>query len=240
MAHYIITGTSAGLGGRLAEVLLRRGHRVSGAARRAVDIRHPKYRHFQADLMDLAGLEPLVRSLLSEEDPESREPLCLINNAASPEPLAMTESETWPEVAGQIQLNLTVPLLLTGAFLRLTKPFSCRRQVVMVSSGLATLPLAGLGGYAASKAGLEHFVRCLRLECASMINPPDLAVVNPGMMDTVMQEKIRQTDPAGFPSAGLFSRARESGRIRPADTVAEFLADRLEQPKAWTDEPWVL
>ena len=103
----------------------------------------------------------------------------------------------------------------------------------MVSSGLSTHPMGGLSGYAATKAGLEQFVRCLNLEVTHSLTPFQAIVVNPGMMDTEMQTQISQSDPNQFPSYEIFAKAKASGKIIPPAVSASNIVDLIDNEETW-------
>lgn len=70
-----------------------------------------------------------------------------------------------------------------------------RRQgnIVVVSSNAATTPRTGMAAYAASKAALTQFTRCLGLELAPL--GIRCNIVSPGSTDTAMQRQLwRQED----------------------------------------------
>ena len=58
----IVTGTSSGIGEKVARQLLQRGWEVIGIARRAVTMDSPGYTHCTLDLADVARLTPASRS----------------------------------------------------------------------------------------------------------------------------------------------------------------------------------
>ena len=97
------------------------------------------------------------------------------------------------EIVRNIQINLTAPAVLLSGFIRHTQNWKMRKLVLNISSGAAVRPYFGWSAYCASKAGLEHFSRCAALEQKSRENPVTILSINPGVIDTSMQEKIRKT-----------------------------------------------
>src|SRR5215210_259386 len=79
----IVTGTSSGIGEKVARQLLQRGWEVIGISRRAMAMETPSYAHCSLDLADVAqltpGLETQVRSRLRDGGVTR---LALVNNAA--------------------------------------------------------------------------------------------------------------------------------------------------------------
>jgi benzil reductase ((S)-benzoin forming) len=61
--------------------------------------------------------------------------------------------ETDPrEYRASVLLNAAAPLILGDAFLRAGRHLSCRRQLVLLSSGAAQRPYPGVAAYGAAKA----------------------------------------------------------------------------------------
>lgn len=62
--------------------------------------------------------------------------------------------------------------------------------IVTISSNAATTPRAGMSAYAASKAAVTQFTRCLALELAE--HGVRVNIVSPGSTDTAMQQAMWQ------------------------------------------------
>src|SRR5215210_6700929 len=79
----IVTGTSSGIGEKVAQQLLQRGWEVIGIARRAAAIDTPGYAHCALDLGDVAGLTArLDKQVASRIRAGDLTRLALVNNAA--------------------------------------------------------------------------------------------------------------------------------------------------------------
>jgi 3-oxoacyl-[acyl-carrier protein] reductase len=121
MSTLIITGTRKGLGRALAEHFLAKGWSVAGCSRRATDLSHPAYRHFQIDVADEPAVAAMVRAVAKEFGGID----ALINNAgiASMNPLALTPGST---VRGVMETNVL------GSFLFLRE---CAKRMMRAKSG---------------------------------------------------------------------------------------------------------
>jgi 3-oxoacyl-[acyl-carrier protein] reductase len=110
----------------------------------------------------------------------------LVNNAGviSSAPLDQLSLEEWTRI---LNTNLTSAFLCTRAVLRVMIP---RRRGVIVNttSVIAWRGRAGYAHYAASKAGLIGFTRCLALE----LGPHGIRInaVAPGIVDTPMPRTV--------------------------------------------------
>jgi len=89
-------------------------------------------------------------------------------------------------------------------------------DVLFISSGAAQHPLSGLSAYSTTKAGLEMFARCLSKE------EPEVKVltINPGTMDTHMQDRMKSVDEADCPDVQLFRDFRAAGKLVAPSIVA--------------------
>jgi len=94
---------------------------------------------------------------------------------------ASLENEASDDVSRQMLLNLQAPMELTR---RLVPHFVQGAHVVMLSSTLAHRPAPGRAAYAATKAGIEGYVRAAALE----LGPRGVSVngIAPGVVDTDM------------------------------------------------------
>jgi len=222
----IVTGTSAGIGRALAELLLDRGWDVVGISRRSVDLGRPGYRHLEYDLADIGGFETgLGPGLLSELAARSYDRIGLVNNAAG---VGQMRPLTGWDPAAQLALyalNVVAPSWLMGWLAR-TVPADRSLRIVNVSSGASRASFPGLGDYGSSKAALRH----LGATFASEHEGRDLAVTSyePGVVETAMQETARAQSPADFPSQPLFVQFARSGRAATPAQAVPPIADFLE------------
>jgi len=230
----IVTGTSSGIGRAVADELLRRDWTVVGVSRRPVGFEHPGYQHLILDLRDLAAL---ASRLESELGPTLGAPtwrrIGLVNNAATADPLEPLERVDPVELNHILGLNLVAPIWLMGLVVRRGRPEAALR-IVNVSSGAATQPFPGLGGYAAAKAALRMAGMVLAVELASPLRPEgaraDAAILSyePGIVDTEMQTTARSRSPAAFPWVGMFTGFARDGQLIPPSGPAGEIADFLD------------
>ena len=94
-------------------------------------------------------------------------------------------------------------------------------RVITISSGAAKRPLHGWSSYCVSKAGLDMWTRCLAEE-GEPENISALAIA-PGIVDTGMQDEIRQADESSFPLLQNFIDYYKNGDLTNPDDVAQKL-----------------
>lgn len=212
MPTALVTGGSAGLGRALAAALVAAGWDV------VIDGRDPDRleaaaaqtgaRGVPGDVTDATHREQLARAVADTGRLD-----LLVNNASTlgPTPLPVLATLR-PEALDEIWLtNVAAPLALTQTVLPLLS--ASGGVLVNISSDAAVEHYEGWGGYAASKAALDHLTLTLAAE------NPGLAAyaVDPGDMRTAMHQ-------AAFPGEDI------SDRPLPETVVPRLLALVAQRP----------
>lgn len=226
MLHAIITGVSQGLGEALAFELLGRGAQVLGVGRSSsARLANARYRFVRCDLAQAAMLPAMLEPAFSAIASEHPSSVCLINNAATLDPVGVLGTTEADHITTSITVNLTAPIVLANVFCRVFTDDAIERRIVNVSSGAAQRAIPGESLYCIAKAGLEMLTLTLAAEQAS---PRFHAVsLRPGVIDTAMQSYARGQPKARLPSVDLFKGFHAGGQLVPADTVARKVVDRL-------------
>jgi NAD(P)-dependent dehydrogenase (short-subunit alcohol dehydrogenase family) len=164
----IVTGSSAGLGARLARTLAAAGARVALAARREERLRAlarelPGALVLPCDLATEGAPAGLVRSVLEHSGRVD----ILVNNAGVSEPTPALD-ETTDHFAATLRVNLVAPFELARECARFMTQQGDGGTIVNVASiwglvGVGQIPEAG---YAASKGGLVNMTRELAAQWA--------------------------------------------------------------------------
>lgn len=232
----IVTGASRGIGAATAGRLASEGACVSLMSRTGEDLQG-----VAENIEQLGGRALAVRA--ETADPEQcREVFektmatfgrldALVVNAGMVEPLqriATADPELWRY---NIEVNLLGPFYMARAVLPELRRTEGR--IVFVSSGAARIPIIAASAYCASKAGLTHFSNVLALE------EPRLTVlaVRPGVVDTAMQERLREEGPGVMPpeQAAYYWDIMERGELEPPDVPGRALAWlALHAPAQWS------
>jgi len=233
----IITGASRGLGKALAEALLAPGQLLVCMARSSMSgLEMAAARHgclLDARNVNLANVNAGVAALansIGEVNAATVRSVTLINNAGSVEPLMPAERLKPEEVTSTLALNLATPIALTSAFLRLTADWPVPRKVLNISSGSAHNAFRGWSVYAATKAGLDQFSRCVALEQQVRPNGARIVSLAPGVIDTAMQEVLRSVTPEEFGEQPRMVVAKASGGLLAPAVVASRILAYLQRP----------
>jgi NAD(P)-dependent dehydrogenase (short-subunit alcohol dehydrogenase family) len=229
MPTALVTGGSAGLGRALAAGLAREGWQV------VIDGRDPGRLEEAARATGARGIagdvtDPVHREALARAVADTGRLDLLVNNASTlgPTPMPTVAALDPPGLDALWLTNVAAPLALAQALLPLLR--ASGGALVSISSDAAVEHYEGWGGYAASKAALDHLTLTLAVE------NPELAVyaVDPGDMCTAMHQ-------AAFPGEDISDRPLPetvvpyllalvggrppSGRYRAADIPVADRAD---------------
>ncbi|HEV8512081.1 MAG TPA: SDR family NAD(P)-dependent oxidoreductase, partial [Cyclobacteriaceae bacterium] len=97
---------------------------------------------------------------------------------------------------------------------------------VNISSGAANRPIVGWAAYCASKAYAKAFFEVLNEQ--EKENPKiKVLQIDPGMMDTEMQKKIRMSDPKILDQHSKFVTAKKEGNLKTPEQAAEYILSQI-------------
>jgi len=219
----ILTGGSKGLGKELLTLLETAGwlvHEVSRSGDSAA--------HISCDLSDVEQTRDMIHFLL---DPISTEPvdeIILINNAAVLLPIVRFSNIHEEEVLRSVHTNVVAPLLIVREFMQQFRDRLIPKTIVHISSGAARKGYAGWSLYCAGKAAIENALNAIYEEEKFEAAPFRVVNVNPFVMDTEMQDAIRNSDAREFPARERYVQFKNEGVLLSARTVAEAILVLVE------------
>ena len=187
----LITGTSSGIGKYFVKYYTKKGFRVVGCSRRAVDHKIKDYQHFCLDVSD----ENVVKEMFGEITKVYERLDVLINNAGivSMNYALLTPLQT---VRKLLETNFIGTILFCREAVSLMSTGKYGR-IVNVSSIAVPLSAPGSSGYGASKAAGEQYSRVLAKEVASYgitVNTVALSFVkNSGMTGQINEDIVTET-----------------------------------------------
>ena len=200
----LVTGASRGIGYAAAKALAAAGSHIVALARTQGGLEdlddQIKAIGGTCSLvpMDLRKFDQIdhLGGLLNERYGRLDGLLCNAGMLGDITPANHTTPKDWMRV---IDVNMTAPARLIRSFDPLLRESESGRAV-FVTSSVAQAPRAYWGAYAASKAGMETFVRCWAEEIADITNIK-INLLNPGGTRTQMRAKAMPgEDPSGLPS----------------------------------------
>lgn len=233
---HIITGASRGMGLAIAEQLLKPGNFLLCISRRvntnlaaSASAAHAGLEQWPLNLDHTIEAAAMLSQWLASRKAGAFRSATLINNAAMLPKIAPLSEANASELAQAMRVGLEAPLQLTSAFLKGTEGWQrvappIPRKVLNISSGNGRRPMASQAIYSATKAGMDHFTRCLALEEALKANGAKVCSLAPGVIDTDMQTHLRESDAASFPDHTRFVDMKTQGQLStPADAASRIL-----------------
>lgn len=222
MNYYYITGTSRGIGKALAKDLLEDpSNHVIGISRQC-SIKHPNYRHFYLDLTDIKAIADFKFELHTDA-----KKIHLINNAGTIgfiKPVGNLKADT---IIKNYTVNLIAPSVLTNAFIDRYETSNAEKVIVNISSGAGKNPIDGWATYCASKAGIDMFSRVVDAEQKIKQSKESthkgfkIFSIAPGIVNTAMQQEIRDAERDNFSRLSDFIAYKENNQLVQPEFVSK-------------------
>ena len=218
MTTILITGASSGIGRALALRAVRAGLCVVGVGRDA------------ARLGELTGVATLVadvgeagaaKRIVSFALEKCGRIDVLVNNAGEATAGTLVE-QTDEALQRQFATHVTGPIALVREALSALQ--AAHGHVVMVGSGVARVPVDGLGAYSPAKAALRSATALLRRELGRY--GVSVTYVDPGVVDTPFMER-----------AGL-AGAPKPMRVSPEVVARKIWSALAKRPRELNAVPW--
>jgi NAD(P)-dependent dehydrogenase (short-subunit alcohol dehydrogenase family) len=215
----VITGASRGLGAGLAEEFERLGLRLGLCARNEPVL--PDGERVHAARLDVADAPAMDRFAARVEARFSKIDLW-INNAGVLAPISPLRDIESAAFLDHLRINVLGVFNGTRAFVRHVRSRAGGGVLVNLSSGAAQNAYAGWSAYCAAKAAVDRLTECVQLEEAAQ--GLRAYALSPGLIDTQMQEQIRECREEVFPSVEKFRQAkRDEAFNRPAFVARHLL-----------------
>jgi short-subunit dehydrogenase len=226
MSVIVVTGASSGIGRALALRAARAGYDVVAIGRNADAL---------AAVAERVRAEPgrIVTAVFDVSDPANALPIVdlarekfgridvLVNNAGQVAVGALSQQSD-DALRAQFGTHVIGPVALVREALPLLR--ESRGIVFMLGSGVARVPVGGLGAYAPSKAATRSATSVLRRE----LEPQGIVVtyVDPGVVDTAFMSR------AGMPGAPASIMAT------PETVARKILVAVRSRPRVLNAVPW--
>ena len=225
MNYYFITGTSRGIGEALAKALLiNKRNYVLGFSRNQ-SIEESNYSHKHIDLSN-------IDSITNFDFPNvpNAESICLVNNAGTLGDIKYFGNLSDENLAHTMVTNFVAPIVLSNKFMRKYKDITTTKTIINLGSGASKTPYDGWGAYCASKAGLDMITRVIAKEQDITNTGFQIYNIAPGVVDTKMQENIRESNPDDFSHLDKFVELKKANGLYQAKDVAIKLVELIQNP----------
>ena len=212
---YIVTGGGRGLGRALAHALALRDQSVLIVGRNEATLAKTaafssKIQYLCVDVTSSIDRKRLVSYLDTTQTIKG-----LIHNAGVISPIIPITEINETAWRNTMATNLDAPLFLT----QMLKDKLTHGRVLHIGSGAAHFPVTGWAAYCVSKAALSMLTKCWQLES----NSTAFASVMPGIVDTKMQDEIRQAQFMDSRKRDFFESLKQNNQLLSQETVALFL-----------------
>jgi benzil reductase ((S)-benzoin forming) len=221
---YVVTGASRGIGLALVQeaAQIPEAH-VLAISRSGLPSPIPGVRDTRYDLATRGGQSAAGQAVAASlaESPWKR--AVLVNNAGMAEPVAPVSRLDIGMLARAFELNVIAAVALMQAFINASVKVPSR-SVINMTTGAAQRAMPGWTGYCSTKAALDM----ASLVAASEKTGVRITSLLPGLVDTAMQDMMRDVSAADFPNVDMFHRWKSEGALQdPRDVAAKML--RLER-----------
>ncbi|WP_164669623.1 (S)-benzoin forming benzil reductase [Virgibacillus doumboii] len=234
MRYAVVTGVSKGLGESIAKMLMESGVHVTGISRSKNDLlndfaaeQNVSYQHYSCDLGNMEAVQDTFNQISESIFPHDPETVFLINNAAVLEPIDQSMNIKSADLAYHVQVNTVAPMVLTNLFLQKTTEMDVPFIGTIISSGAAERPVYGWSAYCTTKASINMYTKTAALEQEELKTQHKIIAFSPGIMDTKMQEKIRESSKNAFVEVDTFRDYKKNNMLKSTDAVAGVLVDIL-------------
>lgn len=220
MKHYFITGTSRGIGKSLAETLLEdENNKVTGISRTGT-IKHKNYNHITTDLSNLDDTESIFFP-----DIENSDEIVLINNSGVISEIKRIGKIKNKDIINDYNVNIVSPSILINNFIKKYQKYNNIRTILNVSSGAGRHTIDAWSVYCASKSALDMFSENVKLEQSFYPKENRIAIfsVAPGVIDTKLQDKIRESSKDDFSELEKFVSLKKNNELASPEETAKLL-----------------
>ena len=219
-----VTGVSGGIGKALVEALLKNDYLVFGIGRGNA-ISRENYHFIPLDLRNAEKVNHF-------DFPQVQAPsYLLVNNAGiigEILPVGELSSAHFSEV---MQVNAIAPQVLTNTFIQMFSRQQVPLQVVNISSGAGKRPIDAWASYCASKAALDLFSETVKQEMEVRDQMRfSIHSIAPGVVDTNMQNRIREASPQKFKASQRFHDLKNNNELITPEQVASKLMQLIVDP----------
>ena len=230
MNYYYITGTSRGIGKAVAETLLKKEDNIVYGISRNHVLKHQNYHPITLDLLDLEK----VKQFRFGDHPDAGK-VVFVNNAGVLGHVTQVGRMYDDKIIQSYHINIVSPSVLINQFIHQYQDDQMEKMILNTSSGAARHTIPSWSTYVATKSGIEMFLRTIQDEQQDFKHPFRIFSVAPGVVDTEMQDEIREVEHENFRELDRFVRLKKEGKLVDPRDVGKKFADIMEHPENYPD-----
>lgn len=221
----LITGGGSGIGRALAHKMAEEGNTVLIIGRHLKTLSETRESYPQAihilrgDISDPGDREN-IKNYINVNKFKIK---YLVQNAAVLQPVKSLLDISLAEWRDHQAINVEGPLFLAQILL----PYLAGGRILHISSGAAHHAYQGWGAYCTSKAALYMIYQVLKEELGE--HNIIIGSLRPGVVDTPMQDEVRDTKKEFFPALQRFIDMKENDELIKPEAVANYIYWMLTQ-----------
>lgn len=234
MIYAVVTGISKGLGEAAAVKLMEAGVNVIGISRSGnnqlpvlAEKNRVSYTDYRCDIGDLSALEETFQQISEVIFQDKITKLYLVNNAAVIDPVDQSMNIKAEDLDYHMKVNATAPIVFMNKFLYKANQKNIPFVGVTVTSGAAGRPIYGWSAYCSTKASINMYTQTAALEQDQLNTKNKVIAFSPGIMDTPMQGRIRESSESEFADVKTFKGYKENNLLKDPSVVGKVLIDIL-------------
>lgn len=228
----ILSGPTRGLGRALFEELVSQTYPVIGLGRNLERIATvAKSATVPVELIDIdLGFDPKalsealakLRRIVSSTSTGS---IVFISNASIIEPIGQATGLRFADLERAMQINCLAPLMISNILTETSRTQGRSLLIFNVSSGASSRPIRGWQAYCTSKAAFKMGLDVLSVENFHV----QVVHFDPGVIDTSMQQVIREQTEVDMPEVEAFRAYKQDGVLKTPLTVATELISLIKR-----------
>lgn len=219
MKAIIITGVSRGLGKAFFDILKDKNYYLICISRSFIN--------YQTKLAESDNIELIRFDLNNINDSTLKlenskilnkcdfDELIFINNAGIISPIGKVGNIGEKDIKKSININFVSPVLITNYLSDFCNKNKIKFKIINITTGAADKPFEGWSIYCSTKSATKMFFNVIEKE-----NDVVVENIDPGVLNTYMQEEIRNADESNFPLVGYFRNLEREGKLKEPSEVA--------------------
>ncbi len=229
MKYYYITGVSRGLGKALAIATAEEENtKVFGFSRNNPELNYENFEWYFADFSKNNEIENFE---FPEINVTADDTVILVNNAAIIGDINFTGNKDNSKIIETYTVNIIAPAVLTNKFMNKFCNTPAKKIIMNISSGAGRHPIVSWADYCATKAAMDMYSQTVKEEISfGSCTETRIFSVAPGIIDTKMQENIRNSSPERFPYYDTFVEYKQNNLLWPPEKVADIILQILNNP----------
>lgn len=232
MKLVVLTGSSRGLGNAMYNQLLSCDHvklvcvskNVTDEQLNALKSQEQGFDFISSDftLSAKADFEEIFEKEINKRIKDQKfNEIVFVNNSSVIEPIGMVGHLNGTDVRAATNINFLAPMLISQVLVRTAEKVSAKIKIVNISSGAAKKPIEGWSVYCATKSAVMMF-----FDVMSSMPICEVVHVDPGVLNTDMQRKIRASNASEFPHVESFKEMDEKGLLADPLLVAQKIIEK--------------